>query len=531
MTFCLTTGIIAFLIVTKEVTTMSFIFRQEIKGNIYLYEVTSYWDKEKKQSRQKRKYLGREKAGKKKKIEKNSKIIYQKHGDVFLLKQISKKTGLDNILKNAFPKHSNDILSLAFFSICDNSPFYMYPPWLDEHYIEKVRNLYSSDISGLCKLIGEREKSIYNFFEQWISKCHPKSGVYFDITSISSHATNFDFIEWGYNRDKEKLPQINMGLVCSEESELPLYYKIYPGSISDVSTLENCLKYLKAFKISDVILILDRGFCSKKNILKIKKLKQISFIQPMTYSMKQVSEIIKTNRRRIKKIDAAFKSNEEILYHVKTNFKIENEEFIAHIYYNEKTEVDQKQQLYSKLLDIEKSFVSKKFETKKEYVNYCDENIKKQYIDFFKYNKSSKSIVRNNRKITNYLLRSGYFIMLTNNKNLDKYTVLEHYRKRDIVEKMFDVEKNEMDSKRLRCHSKHNVNGRIFIKFVSLILHSYLTRIMRENKLFNKYSIKTLLAELSKIRYAKINGEKVNTEVSKKQRDILKYFDISPDMI
>ncbi len=39
---------------------MSYIAKQKIKGNIYLYRVDSYWDKEKKQSRQKRTYIGPE---------------------------------------------------------------------------------------------------------------------------------------------------------------------------------------------------------------------------------------------------------------------------------------------------------------------------------------------------------------------------------------------------------------------------------------------------------------------------------------
>ena len=37
---------------------MSYIVEQKIKNRIYLYEVNSYWDKNKKQSRQKRKYIG-----------------------------------------------------------------------------------------------------------------------------------------------------------------------------------------------------------------------------------------------------------------------------------------------------------------------------------------------------------------------------------------------------------------------------------------------------------------------------------------
>ncbi|GAI85050.1 unnamed protein product, partial [marine sediment metagenome] len=40
-----------------------------------------------------------------------------------------------------------------------------------------------------------------------------------DITSFSSYAKNLDFLEWGYNRDREKLPQINFGVIYGEPSE------------------------------------------------------------------------------------------------------------------------------------------------------------------------------------------------------------------------------------------------------------------------------------------------------------------------
>lgn len=41
---------------------MGFIIEQKIKGKIYLYEATSFWDPEKKKSRQRRKYLGKKDA-------------------------------------------------------------------------------------------------------------------------------------------------------------------------------------------------------------------------------------------------------------------------------------------------------------------------------------------------------------------------------------------------------------------------------------------------------------------------------------
>jgi len=37
---------------------------------------------------------------------------------------------------------------------------------------------------------------------------------------------------------KEKLPQVNLGLIYSQKHALPIYYAIHQGSIVDVNTLK-----------------------------------------------------------------------------------------------------------------------------------------------------------------------------------------------------------------------------------------------------------------------------------------------------
>ena len=68
-----------------------------------------------------------------------------------------------------------------------------------------------------------REEDMQLFFRDWMR--HKKQTEYlaYDVTSISSYSENIWELEWGYNRDKEKLPQINMGMYYGEESGLPLY--------------------------------------------------------------------------------------------------------------------------------------------------------------------------------------------------------------------------------------------------------------------------------------------------------------------
>ena len=86
---------------------MSYIVEQKIKGRIYLYEVESFWDKDKKQARQRRKYLGpKEKIYKKSDSEpkkaltaKPSNFVSKSYGDVFLINHLQKELGLTDLLK------------------------------------------------------------------------------------------------------------------------------------------------------------------------------------------------------------------------------------------------------------------------------------------------------------------------------------------------------------------------------------------------------------------------------------------------
>ena len=118
---------------------MSYIVKQKRGNSIYVYRVTSYWDKEKNQPRQKRKYLGRidtisgefiKSTGiKGKKAMSMMPKTSKDYGNIYLLDKISEKIGLKEILKEIYPYRWNNILSLAFFAVSESSPFYLFEQW------------------------------------------------------------------------------------------------------------------------------------------------------------------------------------------------------------------------------------------------------------------------------------------------------------------------------------------------------------------------------------------------------------------
>ena len=506
---------------------MSFIIEQKIKSRIYLYQVESYWDKEKKKARQRRTYIGpkdRVRGGEVKPV--LSELTVKHYGNIALLEDISEKIRLLKTLKKNFGADYREILALAWFQIMESDADYLFPYWLGEQHLEQVKMLYSTDISGLYERIGRNQKAIEQFTGDWIGNMQPIHGIYYDITSFSSYSTGIDYVEWGYNRDNENLPQINMGMVCCKNSGLPFFYKLFPGSIVDVSTIHNLLKDLQAYHLKDVLLVMDRGFFSTSNITSIAASEQqITLLQPLPFSLKAAKDLVKRNARKLKDVNTAFKYNEEIVYHTVDRITFGKQDFHAHIFFNEKAAIDGRHQFLANLLEIEAALTCRTFSSQKEMQTTLEEEVAEKYRCFFSWNKLTGSIKRNKTKIDEHTTTMGYFVIATNAQQMDRHVVLHHYRDKDKVEKVFDGVKNHMDGKRLRVHSGYNLEGKLFVRYIAVIMYMYITKVMREKKLFEKYSIRQMIKELANIKMIKHeNMEPFISEISKKQKGILKNF-------
>src|SRR6056297_2084096 len=507
---------------------MSYVIEQTIKGRTYLYRVEAYWDKEKKQSRQKRTYIGPKNKKYKKSLKSiHSKIVHKNYGNIFLLNWIAKKIGLRSVLEKCYPDHYKELLALAFYEISDGNPLYLFPYWLEENHLPGVRRMDSSLLSKFCEEIGRNQQQKFNFQEEWIAYLQPIDALFYDITSISSYSSNIEFVEWGYNRDHENLPQINIGVVFSGKASLPIFYTLYPGSIVDVKTLTNCVKYLKTIGLKDFLFVLDRGFFSTDNITKISQYPlKISFIQPLPFSLKKVKQLIKTHKKELHDIANNFNFNNELFSHIKSEIQLNERVYPVHIFLNEKAELDQKQLFMKKLIEIEEKVINgKKFNSQKEALSFKENNILKAYQDYFKYTRSTGMLERNILRIKEKINKLGYFILATDN-DFEKEDILIKYRSKDQVEKVFDLLKNEMDGTRLRAHSQYNTEARLFIKFLSLIIQSEIMRVMRGADLFKTYTVRELISELKKVKYSRINDEILISEISKKNRKIFEAFKI-----
>ena len=369
-----------------------------------------------------------------------------------------------------------EIISCAFYEISEGKALYLCGPWLELTHVEGLptESLSSQRISELLSDIGERSQSRIEFFRLWARSAAETKWVFYDITSLSSYSKRIEMAEWGYNRDKEKLPQINLGVVYAEPLSLPLFYEIHQGSIPDVSALENTVKLADHIGVKKVAFIMDRGFYSRHNLSEMKKMR---FIIPYPISNKAAVELMDKHCKDISSPLNTFRVNKDIMFGVKDKASIGALSYHAFIYLDEKKKVEQSNRLLRKLIDAEEGLREIGCDSKEAMEEYLSDNFK----DWRKYLRITK---RGNRfttgrkvgEIEKALDRMGKLILLSNFRTTAREAI-SLYRRKDAIEKYFDKMKNDLDVRRLRVHSREAMEGRLFVCFISLILYSSLMRI------------------------------------------------------
>jgi transposase len=504
---------------------MASIIRVVKKDQVYLYESKSYWDKAKKAPRTKMVYLGKEDPATKEIVPPGGKWspkASRDFGNSFLLEKVSSHIGLTEILKSAFPDEWEKLLSCVFFEVSESKPLYLCGTWLENTYTGMLNGLPSQRISELLKSVGENLPARLEFSRQWTEQRGEDEFVVFDITSISSYSKLIESVEWGYNRDKEKLPQINFGMVFGQPSLLPIFYTLYQGSIHDVSTLKNILEFLSDFKLKNVTFLLDKGFFSTENLIGMRK-KGLQFITPLPFTVNQAQELIEKHENNIIDVSNALRVNKQILYCVKDKITLETYHLSAYVYFDKRKRLEGEERLIERIIEAEEKVEDRHFQDREAVGNYLSQHAA-DLEKFFEIRKFKGSFVlkRNKAHIDKTIKQMGYVIILSS-RSMNPRQIALLYRNKDCVEKCFDNMKNEMRANRLRVHSAASMEGRLFITFMSLILSSWIHTAMREKDLSNKYTFEKIMYELKKLKMIELqNQRKVLTELSKTQSDLFK---------
>jgi transposase len=528
------------------------VFQKDKRSGItYAYESISYWDKEKQQSRSKRTLIGRvdnktgeivptdgrgRKKSKEQAVAKKGPIPSVQtaryfYGATYLLNEIGTRTGVTEDLKACFPESYQQILSIAYYLILeDSTPLYRFEKWSRLHKHPFGHNITSQRSSDLFASITEDAK--YKFFRLQGKQRMEKEFWAYDITTISSQSELLRQVQYGWNKENDPLPQLNMALVFGETSNLPFYYRKLAGNIPDSKTVEKLLDDLDVLGFSKVKLVMDRGFYSKENINALLQ-KHLKFLVSVKMSLAYV-------RKELDAIYDGFRSFEhysekyELYAHtVRTTWFYtqhrpykgdtlkQSKRIYIHFYYNIDRAAEDEKAFDRKLLDLRHELEAGKRlpEHEKQYQTYFETKTTPK--------RGTKVTVKEEavKKAKRYF---GFFALLTN-ETMDAITALELYRNKDVVEKAFGNLKERLNMRRTLVSSEQSLDGKLFVEFIALIYLSYIKKHMQEKELFKKYTLRSVLDQLDVIECFEAPEKQLRIgEVLNKQKEIYEKLGVTP---
>ena len=376
-------------------------------------------------------------------------------------------------LKENYPASWQDIFCMTAERFLNNSPLKN----MQTHFIHSElselypkANMSPKNISNLLQIIGADRNLMVNFMKgNIIGKEH----LIIDSTAIFSQAENIKYLSLGHNSQKEYLPQINMLLLFSKDKDMPVFFRLLPGSIPDVSSIKLTLE---ESEIKNAIFIGDKGFYSKDNVGWFQEA-SLSYILPL--------------RRNSILIDysAAQSSNKKV--------------FGGYFFFNERPI------WYKTILQDDKTVIL-----------FLDEHLKIEEQRGF--------LERVKKEIEGYSIEDyhendytfGTISVITNLKK-EPEEIYSYLKSRLSIESAFDAFKNVLEADKTYMRTDNHMNGWMFMNFLSLQMYYLIYGILLKNKLLNNFSPKDIILHFSKVNKIILQDKEIITEVPKTTRTLI----------
>lgn len=535
----------------------------------YAYHETFCYDKEKRQARPKMVCVGKTVDKEKKLFLPNSNYFAMfdtalaeppaggrsdclQAGPCYVMSSVADSLGLPDILARSFAGGSSEpgeqdrkdaclALDLAFFMIrseeADMQHAHAYS--LDNATLGFIPS--DSEISAYLK---KAERVSGEFLRLWGERMRAEHGekvyVCYDSSNFNSVSVGVALVEEGYAKDDKDKPQINFEIVVKAEDGMPLLYREYPGSITDVAECESLVAILNALGYTDITFICDRGYILKKNMLAMKE-KGFHYVLMMKDNLLGFKSVVAEHGAEVKERADAYLEGHDVFGKSFECDVFHDVRCSVCLYYTGEVPSSDRRSLFARISEEEREL--KELLEAKGRLPVPPSRMEETYGRHFSlwFSKDGKGATvlkgysRDNGKIDRELQSLGFFSIATDT-GMTPAEVLDKYRLRDRAEKVFMYIKTGMAMRTLGTHSDETTAGKLFIAFLATIVRSVLvskTSAKRQAAKDSKgYTVRALLDELGKIKVYRKDADSPYRRryvLTSRQKTMLGLFGLSPD--
>ena len=448
-----------------------------IRGKYYLYAVSSVWDKEKKRARKVTdEYLGRITEGglvppKRRLAKAPDSITVKEYGACAFVNDAGRD--IFEKLAEIFPGRAEKLFSIAVIRAIHHCPFKRVEFFYGQSYLSEIfgcLNLSNTGLTSFLREAGSDRERIALFLNHFIEG---SQHLIFDATNIISKSKKMEINRVGYKRPKQFNSQVNLLYAFALESRMPVYYRVIPGNIRDVTALK--LTVMES-RLEDAIIVADKGFGSQGNFDMLDEA-GLSYIIPLKRNSALFDrDIIRQGDKS--KFDGYFIWQKRPVWYYRKEIDGKG----VTVFLDETLKASEESDYLNRIEKELEGFTKERF-------------LEKQY-DF------------------------GTVIIRTNlSKTADE--VYSLYKGRGEIEQAFDFLKNLLEQDKSYMRYPQSFEAWAFINHLSLLLNYKIYNLLRVNKKLKQYSVTDLVSHLKYIFKAKVDDKWLTTEISKKTTELL----------
>ncbi len=465
-----------------------------IRGKYYLYECSSFYDKETKKTRKKTgKYLGMitqenglvpprrrqvevENEEASDKAEKNQipipepKVGQVKEYGLSTFISLHCNTLIEN-LKLTMPRMWNRIVAMAYCRLRNQSPLrYIREDFSDSYLSQSLgtEGLSARVLTDFMKDLGKNRDGILAFMRKYAGA---GGNVIFDGTDILSSSAKMDFPRMSKTKLGGFAEAINLMMAFSTSQMLPVYYRLLPGNVKDITSF---LTSVDEFGDKSMTIIGDKGFFSRRNIEELDK-------------------------RKLKYIIALRRSTAGIDYGQFNNHSSDGHFFYAGRLIKYSTQIIDDHSTY---LYYDAKHAA---EEEADYLRRVDDE---------KYEKYTMETYR--EKVSQF----GTLAVMVSG-GVSAKDAYDNYKSRCEVEQEIDVLKTDLDALTSYMQDNDRMEGWMFINFIALHIFYQLRKQIVDNGLTSKMSTREAIRILCRQRVVRLDNEWRKAEASAKDRRLL----------
>jgi len=455
---------------------------RRVNGRFFQYEVSSYYDKEKKKGRKKTgKYLGTitQRDGF---VAARNRKVPQSYLAVDTLQLSTKEYGLSAFiqyyckpivdhLKVHFPKCWQWLLVALYCRLLHTSPlknmgYYFKRSFLSEQHHITVN---AKSMSNLLRDLGDNRTPLTDFM---YGMYDGEKTLLIDATSMVSYSKNLSRVYTGITKKGVYAPLFNLLYFYSPDDCFPAYYRLFNGNIKDVKMIEISTE---ESRYKNALVIADKGFYSQEN-LKILEKHGHKYIIPL----KRSSALIESNRYRdMTRSVKHFLFEDRVIYY---DSYTSQEGRMIYLFVDEAMMVKEKKDFICRMEKNPKQYTQTRFE---------------KQLPFF-----------------------GSLALITNKED-EPRSVYVHYKSRAGIEILFDGAKNILGNDFTYMQNDQALEGWMFINHLALLVHHKIYALLKEKKMIKKYSIRDFIEFLADVKKVRINQEWVLEPIIKEQKKLL----------